>query len=270
MPDQVARIDDPTVLTTAQLHREVEAIRELQAKDREITETRLSAMDKAVSLLQEYPTEVDKAIASLKEVLIERFTRVEQVIDLKVDGVSQTVDLKFSDVQTQLDKGLTAQDKSTALALDAVNKAAQISQQTADRAVAKAEAAAEKVLLQSMISAVERNFEGQIGAVRESLQAAMASQEKAVTKAENATEKRFEGVNEFRAQLSDQASRFMPRQEAEAWSRASGEKITMLASTIDKMEGRSSGFSTMWGLIAGGIVIAIGLFGVVMALIGNA
>lgn len=47
------------------------------------------------------------------------------------------------------------------------------------------------------------------------VQAALNAAEKAVTKAENASEKRFDAVNEFRAQLADQAATFMPRSEAE-------------------------------------------------------
>ncbi len=43
---------------------------------------------------------------------------------------------------------------------------------------------------------------------------ALAAADKAVTKAEIATEKRFEGVNEFRSTLADQAARLMPREEA--------------------------------------------------------
>lgn len=43
---------------------------------------------------------------------------------------------------------------------------------------------------------------------------ALSAADKAVTKAEVATEKRFEGVNEFRQTLADQAARLMPREEA--------------------------------------------------------
>ena len=39
------------------------------------------------------------------------------------------------------------------------------------------------------------------------------SASKAIEKADAATERRFEGVNEFRAQLSDQAARFVTRDE---------------------------------------------------------
>ncbi len=43
---------------------------------------------------------------------------------------------------------------------------------------------------------------------------ALAAADKAVTKAETATEKRFEGVNEFRQTLADQANTLLPRSEA--------------------------------------------------------
>ena len=55
---------------------------------------------------------------------------------------------------------------------------------------------------------------------------ALESAEKAVVKAETAAEKRFEATNEFRGQLADQASTFMPRQEAEG----------SIARVIDRIE----------------------------------
>jgi len=50
-------------------------------------------------------------------------------------------------------------------------------------------------------------------AADKAVQAALLAAKEAVTKAEVATEKRFDGVNEFRAQLADQAATFMPRAE---------------------------------------------------------
>lgn len=237
---------DPTALTTAQLLREV-------ALSREVLETRLDASDKAIELLQAYPTELDKAITALEALLGERFQRIEQAVDLKVTGL-----------QAQIDKRLEAQAVSTALALDAVNQANKIAQATAERAMAKAEAAAEKVLLTNMIDALRDNFQGQIIATKEQLAAAMASAEKAVQKAEAATEKRFDSVNEFRAQLSDQAQRFLPRTEADAVNRASSEKIDALQSRMDRLEGRGSGFASSWAILiaaiaAVGVIISIAL-----------
>lgn len=56
------------------------------------------------------------------------------------------------------------------------------------------------------------------------VQQALASAEKAVTKAETASEKRLEGVNEFRAQLTDQAATFIRREEVDIRVNAVGDK----------------------------------------------
>lgn len=246
MNDKVP-LSDPSELTTQQMLREV-------ALSREIIETRINAMAEALKVVQAYPTELDKAVASLQDLLGERFERIEQAMELKVAGV-----------QAQVDKGLESQKVATALALEAVNKAAQISQATADRAVAKAEAAADKLLLESMINALHNNFSGQIQNAKESLQVASAAQKEAVAKAEQATEKRFDAVNEFRAQLADQASRFMPRMEAEAWSRNNAEKIDLLQSRMDRLEGRSGGMAQSWAVLVAVFGMAIGAVGLVIA-----
>ena len=58
----------------------------------------------------------------------------------------------------------------------------------------------------------QQRFDAQTLAIKDALLAA----EKAVTKAEVATERRFEGVNEFRQTLSDQAAKFITRTEFNA------------------------------------------------------
>jgi len=70
--------------------------------------------------------------------------------------------------------------------------------------------------------------------------AALTSAEKAVTKAETAAEKRFESVNEFRGQLSDQANTFMPRPEGDIRINAVSEKIDVNAARISDIELRLS------------------------------
>jgi len=61
---------------------------------------------------------------------------------------------------------------------------------------------------------------------------ALESAEKAVVKAETAAEKRFEATNEFRGQLADQASTFMPRQEAEGTIARTVDRIEELSRTV--------------------------------------
>jgi hypothetical protein len=63
--------------------------------------------------------------------------------------------------------------------------------------------------LQAQKDAVSTGFAAQDKAVA----AALAAADRALTKAESASEKRFDSVNEFRAQLSDQAASFVPRVE---------------------------------------------------------
>lgn len=60
--------------------------------------------------------------------------------------------------------------------------------------------------------------------LKEYFEQAIRSNALAVLKAEDASEKRFESVNEFRAQLNDQATTFVTRRELEAVS----EKIDRL------------------------------------------
>ena len=120
---------------------------------------------------------------------------------LRAHVVGQIVDLR-----TMLDERYATQTK----ALDA----AFVAQQTAMRTALES---AEKAVATAMIAA-----------------------EKAVTKAENAAEKRFEAVNEFRGQLSDQATRFLRRDEAEVRLQgildkvATAEKLATRAVTQDQ------------------------------------
>lgn len=69
-------------------------------------------------------------------------------------------------------------------------------------------------------------------AAERAVQAALLSAEKAVGKAEVAAEKRFDAVNEFRAQLADQAATFMPRSEAETIAAAASARIRELSDAL--------------------------------------
>ena len=72
--------------------------------------------------------------------------------------------------------------------------------------------------------------------------AALAAAKEAVLKAETASERRFEGVNEFRAQLNDQARTFMGRNEYLSAHKSLTDKvdaaITVLTDRISKLDSR--------------------------------
>lgn len=102
----------------------------------------------------------------------------------------------------------------------------------------------------------QQRFEGQEKAVSAALQA----QKEAVTKAEVAAEKRFESVNEFRQQLSDQAASFMPRREAE-------QRLGVLEADLHRQGGKEDGSGrigavlvSVASLLIAAIAVAVAVF----------
>jgi hypothetical protein len=87
---------------------------------------------------------------------------------------------------------------------------------------------------QQRFESQEANLVTAITAQEKAVSAALAAAEKAVGKAEVAAEKRFDAVNEFRGQLSDQAREFIPRKEAEL-------QIDALINRVGVLEKSTSG-----------------------------
>jgi hypothetical protein len=127
-------VPDPTVLTTQALIREVDALRvEIQQQSsslREVIETRLNGMDKAIELLQvtsdRAPTAVDAKINNLKELHGEKFLGVQRQFDERDIRANQTI----------LDS-----KAAVAAALQAAKEAVGLQTEASDRAIAKSEAA---------------------------------------------------------------------------------------------------------------------------------
>src|ERR1035437_7368139 len=67
---------------------------------------------------------------------------------------------------------------------------------------------------QQRFDAQEKALHVALEAAKEAVSAALLAADRAISKSESASERRFESVNEFRAQLADQAATFMPRAEA--------------------------------------------------------
>ena len=101
----------------------------------------------------------------------------------------------------------------------------------------------------------EQRFEAQTSAIN----AALLAARDAVNKAETATERRFEGVNEFRQALSDQTGTFITRVEFEAQRKAAEDRMRELAARVDRAEGRGGGMAAGWGYLvaAAGVVVAV-------------
>jgi len=100
-------------------------------------------------------------------------------------------------------------------------------------------------------------------AQKEAVAIAQAAAEKALLKAENASERRFDGVNEFRSTLSDQQRTLMPRAESEIRMKAIEDKVVLLEQGLIERRGRGEGLSLGWSVLLG----LAGLTGVIFGLL---
>lgn len=93
----------------------------------------------------------------------------------------------------------------------------------------------------------QQRFDAQQLALRDALtsaekavNAALAAAQEAVAKAEGAAEKRFDAVNEFRSQLADIISTFMPRNETQVLLDGLNDKLTVLSNRFSETVDRHS------------------------------
>lgn len=86
-----------------------------------------------------------------------------------------------------------------------------------------------------------------LAAQKEAIAAALTAADRAVAKSETAADKRFEAVNEFRGQLTDQATTFISRAEALLQLKANADKIDALSTRMDLSDGRGAGANAVWG-----------------------
>lgn len=109
----------------------------------------------------------------------------------------------------------------------------------------------------------------------ERFNSALDAQKEAVIKAETANEKRFESVNEFRAQLGDQATRLLSRAEADvrftsladkvdqAVDRA-GVAIALIESRLNTLAGKEQGETGTRAGIYAAITAAVAILGAII------
>ena len=103
-------------------------------------------------------------------------------------------------------------------------------------------------------------------AAKERVDLAMAASDKAILKAESASDRRFDGVNEFRKALSDNSATYMPRSEYAVQHQSLVEKIDTTVAAVAKMqsaaEGRIKGVSTVGFIVMAVITGASSLAGI--------
>lgn len=99
-------------------------------------------------------------------------------------------------------------------------------------------------------------------AAKEAIGAALLAAEKGVAKAEAASDRRFEGVNEFRQSLNDIQTTLIPRAEADARFQATEDKLDVLRQRIDKSEGAGGGLQKGWTILLGAVTLISTLFAI--------
>lgn len=111
-------------------------------------------------------------------------------------------------------------------------------------------------------------------AAEQAVTTAMLAAEKAVTKAETAAERRFESLNEFRGQLSDQAATFVSRKEMDALQLRNDDKWAELNSRISEarntmtlVEGKGAGLSAGWAILVGVVSVVAALVAIGVAVL---
>jgi hypothetical protein len=109
--------------------------------------------------------------------------------------------------------------------------------------------------LEKLMNAKFEGVRTSMDAQAEKVALALAASDKAVTKAEIATEKRFESVNEFRAQLQDQTRTFVAREEANVLFKAMQDKLDLIQ---DQMKSGQIWQGNITGRLAvGGIALTV-------------
>jgi hypothetical protein len=99
------------------------------------------------------------------------------------------------------------------------------------------------------------------------VQAALLAAKEAVLKAEVASEKRFESVNEFRAQLADQTNTLMPRAEVNTRFDSLSEKISDLTSRITRTEASTTGSQLTVGRVIAIVGVFVAFLGIILSLV---
>ncbi len=121
--------------------------------------------------------------------------------------------------------------------------------------------------LREVLDERNKRYELRASTQDNAVKSALDTSEKAITKAESATERRFEGVNEFRQTLADQASRLMPRSEYTVQHQALEDKVSTSEARINQLQNdilallaRGGGMKEAWGyvgIITGLIIAAV-------------
>jgi hypothetical protein len=112
----------------------------------------------------------------------------------------------------------------------------------------------------------QKAIDAALVAQEKAVAAALAATKEAINKAEVATGKRFESVNEFRAQLADQSNTLMPRQEYTVQHKALESKLSDLTDRINIADGKIKGAQLTSGKIYAAIGGAVAIISIIVVI----
>lgn len=127
-------------------------------------------------------------------------------------------DWTIGTLKEYIERRLTDQDKAADAALIATQKATE-----------------------AALIAAQKATESALVSTQKATESALLASKEAVVKAETATDKRFDSVNEFRAQLADQTATFIARPEYSAGHKSLEDKVTTLTDRVNIHDGITKG-----------------------------
>jgi hypothetical protein len=119
------------------------------------------------------------------------------------------------------------------------------------------------------VDTLKEHFEARLNAQRTAMEAAFAASEKAILKAEAAAERRFESVNEFRGQLTDQTRTFLPRETFESIVGQWGDWRAQVDARLNQTQGAGAGTDRVVGYLLGGACVVVAVVAVVANQLGG-
>ena len=119
----------------------------------------------------------------------------------------------------------------------------------AETATKFADQVAQQIATQKTLISLREYVDIRFDAQEKAVNAALAAADRAVNKAEVASEKRFENMNEFRGALADSARLLMPRAEVEQSLKVLSNKVDMLEHRVNSRDDRGQAWGQGWSLL---------------------
>lgn len=125
-----------------------------------------------------------------------------------------------------------------------------------------------RVYLFRLLDERDRRYADRFEDLEKELNSAFIVNQKAIDKAEFAIERRFSSVNEFRKTLSDQATQFVVRKEADIQYQRIIDRINELDKRVTRTEGRGAGLHAGWLYLIGAIGLLLTILTIYLAVRG--